>query len=85
MKSLILALLVSPAFLLAQVSKNSTDFAEKSILLMGSESHGISEELLKIADLKVTIPSFSNSGIDSLNVATATSIALSQYRSKSVK
>ena len=28
MKSLILALLVSPAFLLAQVSKNSTDFAE---------------------------------------------------------
>jgi Zn-dependent M28 family amino/carboxypeptidase len=28
MKSLIIALLVSPAFLLAQVSKNSTDFAE---------------------------------------------------------
>lgn len=73
------------AFDLTGSSIYTTDFAKKSILLMGSESHGISEELLKIADLKVTIPSFSNSGIDSLNVATATSIALSQYRSKSVK
>ena len=73
------------AFDLTGSSIYTTDFAEKSILLMGSESHGISEELLSIVDLKVTIPSFSNSGIDSLNVATATSIALSQYRSKSVK
>ena len=59
-----------------------TDFAERSILLMGSESHGISEEILDLANQKITIPSFSNSGIDSLNVATATAIVLSEFRSK---
>lgn len=73
------------AFDLTGSSIYTTGFVQKSILLMGSESHGISEELLKIADQKVTIPSFSNSGIDSLNVATATSIVLSQYRSIYVK
>ena len=59
-----------------------TDLAEQSILLMGSESHGISDEILHMADQKITIPSFSNSGIDSLNVATATAIVLSEFRSK---
>jgi len=57
-------------------------FQEKSIVLMGSESHGISDELLKIAHNIVTIPSFSNSEIDSLNVATATAIILSELKSK---
>jgi len=59
-----------------------TDFTERSILLMGSESHGISDEILDLADQKITIPSVSNSGIDSLNVATATAIVLSEFRSK---
>jgi TrmH family RNA methyltransferase len=59
-----------------------TDFAEKSILLMGSESHGISDEILNLVNQKITIPSFSKSGIDSLNVATATAIVLSEFRSK---
>ena len=59
-----------------------TDFSEKSILLMGSESHGISDEILNLVNQKITIPSFSKSGIDSLNVATATAIVLSEFRSK---
>jgi TrmH family RNA methyltransferase len=59
-----------------------TDLAEQSILLMGSESHGISDEILHMANQKITIPSFSNSGIDSLNVATATAIVLSEFRSR---
>jgi len=59
-----------------------TDFAEKSILLMGSESHGISAEILDLVNEKITIPSFSKSGVDSLNVATATAIVLSEFRSK---
>jgi TrmH family RNA methyltransferase len=59
-----------------------TDFTEQSILLMGSESHGISDEILDLVNQKITIPSFSNSGIDSLNVATATAIVLSDFRSK---
>jgi len=60
----------------------NTSFAEKTVLLMGSESHGISEEILSIVNEKITIPSFSKSGVDSLNVATATAIALSEFKAK---
>lgn len=60
----------------------SIDFSKKSILLMGSESHGISDGILSVVNKKITIPTFSNSGIDSLNVATATAIVLSEFRSK---
>ena len=60
----------------------TTSFAKKSILLMGSESHGISDEILSLENKKITIPTLSKSGIDSLNVATATAIGLSEFRSK---
>ena len=60
----------------------STDFGEHTVLVMGSESHGISDEVLVCIQQKITIPSFSKSGIDSLNVATATAIVLSEFRSK---
>lgn len=60
----------------------STNFAQKSILLMGSESHGISDEVVSLVNNKITIPTFSKSDIDSLNVATATAIVLSEFRSK---
>ena len=60
----------------------TTSLAKKSILLMGSESHGISDEILSLENKKITIPTLSKSGIDSLNVATATAIVLSEFRSK---
>ncbi len=60
----------------------ASSFEKQSILLMGSESHGISVETLSLVNKKVTIPTFSDSGIDSLNVATATAIVLSVFRSK---
>ena len=60
-----------------------TQFADKTILIMGSESHGISVDILDLVNRKVTIPSVSNSGIDSLNVASATAISLSVFRSQS--
>ena len=59
-----------------------TSFKEKAILIMGSESHGISKEVGRIVDSNITIPSVSNTGIDSLNVASATAISLSLFRSK---
>ena len=59
-----------------------TSFKEKAILIMGSESHGISKEVRNIVDHIITIPSVSNTGIDSLNVASATAISLSLFRSK---
>jgi len=60
----------------------TSSFEKQSILLMGSESHGISDEILNLVNKKITIPKFSESGIDSLNVATATAIVLSEFRSK---
>ena len=57
-------------------------FKGKTVLIMGSESHGISEEVNSIVDNKITIPSVSNKGIDSLNVASATAISLSLFCSK---
>lgn len=57
-----------------------TKFDPKTILLFGSESHGISDKILKQVTKKITIPSFSSSGIDSLNVASASAIVLSKYR-----
>ncbi len=57
-----------------------TNFDSKTILLFGSESHGISDKILKDVTHKITIPSFSSSRIDSLNVASASAIILSKYR-----
>ena len=57
-------------------------FKEKAILIMGSESHGISNEVRMMVDSSITIPSVSNSSIDSLNVASAAAISLSLFRSK---
>jgi RNA methyltransferase, TrmH family len=49
--------------------------AEKSILVLGSEAHGISREVLAISDIQVTIP---RRGIgESLNVAVSAGILLS--------
>lgn len=59
-----------------------TSFNEKSILIMGSESDGISKEVRNIVDRTVTIPSVSITGIDSLNVASAAAISLSLFCSK---
>jgi TrmH family RNA methyltransferase len=60
----------------------TSKFRKKSILVMGSESHGISNEINQIVNQNITIPNFSNSSIDSLNVASATAIVLSEFRSK---
>ncbi|MBN4072954.1 RNA methyltransferase [Crocinitomix catalasitica] len=56
----------------------SFDLPEKSALLMGSESLGISERHLAYLDHKVSIPQFGKS--ESLNVAMAAGIFLSEYR-----
>ena len=50
----------------------------KTALVMGSESHGISEDLLKLIDSKISIPNFGQS--ESLNVSMATGILLSEYK-----
>lgn len=57
----------------------STSMQKKSVLLMGSESHGISNQLKPFIQ-SITIPKFGAS--ESLNVAMATGIILSHYQSK---
>lgn len=55
-----------------------TKLPTKTALIMGSESHGISDELLKLIDLEISIPNFGQT--ESLNVAMATGILLSEYK-----
>ena len=43
---------------------------------MGSESHGLCSELVKLAHQKITIPKSENSQAESLNVANACGIIL---------
>ena len=54
-------------------------FPSHGLLVMGSESHGISDKLLEKIENRITIPSYSvGRGAESLNVASATAILLSE-------
>ncbi|CAL2102118.1 RNA methyltransferase [Tenacibaculum sp. 190130A14a] len=58
-----------------------TSLPENAVLVMGNEANGISKEVNEIIQKKITIPRF---GIikqtESLNVATATAILLSEFK-----
>lgn len=58
-----------------------SDLPEKAILVMGNEANGISESINKLISNKIAIPKFGVSQLtESLNVATATAILLSEFR-----
>jgi TrmH family RNA methyltransferase len=61
-------------------------FPLHGILMMGNESKGLSEEFIRLATHKLTIPRFGNSieSSESLNVSIATAILLSEIRRKSM-
>ncbi|MBO7117611.1 MAG: RNA methyltransferase [Bacteroidales bacterium] len=55
--------------------------SKEGLIIMGNESAGISQEVAKEVDSKLLIPSFSNGPTaESLNVAVATAITLSEFR-----
>ena len=59
----------------------STQLPNKGILILGNEANGISEEVEKMVSQKLNIPRFGKSqSTESLNVATATAILLSEFR-----
>ena len=59
----------------------SEELSENAIIVMGNEANGISEEIIKLISKPITIPQFgANQKTESLNVATATSIILSEFR-----
>jgi RNA methyltransferase, TrmH family len=62
---------------------NSTVPQEKSILLLGSEAHGVSTDLQQQADEVLSIPRFGRA--ESLNVGIACGIVLSYWRSETVR
>ena len=62
-----------------------TKLPEEAILVMGNEANGISEEINTIIKNKLTIPRFGNiQETESLNVAMATSIILSEFKRKTI-
>ncbi|OSY86875.1 RNA methyltransferase [Tenacibaculum holothuriorum] len=59
----------------------SSKLPEKAVLVMGNEANGISEEVNNVVQQKLTIPRFGNiQQTESLNVATATAILLSEFK-----
>lgn len=59
-------------------SVHSMQFPKDGILVIGSESHGISHEVEKIVTKKITVPSFG--GAESLNAAVAGGIILDRWK-----
>jgi TrmH family RNA methyltransferase len=59
---------------------------EKSILVLGSESHGISEDVKALLTKTLSIPQFGKSQqTESLNVAMAGSIMLSEFKRQTIE
>lgn len=57
------------------------DLPKEAVLVMGNEANGISEEVNSIIQEKLTIPRFGETQkTESLNVATATAILLSEFK-----
>ena len=64
-------------------SMYETILPKEGILIMGSESHGISENLKNQCDELVCIPNFSmQKSCESLNVGVATGMILSQIKNQ---
>ena len=58
-----------------------TDLPQEGIIIMGNEGNGISTEIEKLIKNKLAIPRFGTlQKTESLNVATATAIVLSEFR-----
>lgn len=57
----------------------TTKLEKQAILLMGNESNGIDNRILKKVQNTLSIPRFGSQQTESLNVATATAILLSEF------
>ena len=63
----------------------STTLSDKGILVLGNEANGISKEIESLISEKLSIPRFGNlQATESLNVATATAIFLSEFKRRQV-
>ena len=61
-----------------------TELPSKGIIVMGNEAHGISTEIENLVPQKLSIPRFGSlQQTESLNVATATAVILSEFKRNS--
>lgn len=59
----------------------STALSKKGIVVLGNEANGISKEIEELTNSRITIPQFGTTkNTESLNVATATAILLSEFK-----
>lgn len=59
----------------------NSEISEKGIIILGNESNGISSEMERMVTSKIHIPQFGTAAkTESLNVATATAIVLSEFK-----
>ena len=59
---------------------------QKGVLIFGNESNGISPELYKLLNIKLTIPRFGKiKKTESLNVANAVAIMLSEFKRRTIE
>jgi TrmH family RNA methyltransferase len=59
----------------------NTKLPKEGILIMGNEANGVSEEIKSLLQYKISIPRFGETQeTESLNVATATAILLSEFK-----
>lgn len=62
----------------------SSVLPKKGVVVMGNEANGISDDIEEVIHSKITIPQYGNvQKTESLNVATATAIILSEFRRSS--
>lgn len=62
----------------------SRDLSDKGIIIMGNESNGISDAVAAEVDERLLIPSFGGSLAESLNVAVATAVTLSEFKRRTL-
>ena len=72
-----------PTFIADMDGENvyQSNLPKEAILIMGNEANGVSEEIKKVVTNKISIPRFGEiQETESLNVATATAILLSEFK-----
>ena len=72
-----------PSFIADMDGENvyESNLPKEAILIMGNEANGISGEIREIVNSKISIPRFGDvQQTESLNVATATAILLSEFK-----
>jgi TrmH family RNA methyltransferase len=57
-----------------------TDLSANGIIVMGNEGNGISTQITRLVERKLSIPTFANNPAESLNVAVATAIICSEFK-----